>query len=221
MIRIFIAEDFELLRDDLSETIEKQMDMCVVGTAASGREALDKLSRLECDVVLMDIEMEEMNAGILATERIRDIKPELKVIFLTAHEMDQMVITAMGAGAVDYIVKGIPDEDILHHIRAAYDGKALLDSKIQRIVMKEYTRARRSEQSLLYFVNNLSTLTAAERELIRLLLDEKKISEIAEIRCVELVTVKTQIKGLLRKFGCSRTKGIVKIIHDFNLEHLF
>lgn len=221
MIRIFIADDFQILVEDLEEMIKEQEDMCVTGTACSGREALEKLQSAQCDIVLMDIEMEEMNTGILVTEKLKEIRPELKIIFLTAHETDQIIITAMGAGAVDYIVKGISEEEVLLHIRAAYDGKTLLDNKVQKVVLKEYTRARRSEQSLLYFVNNLSALTAAERELVKLLLDGKKVSEIAAIRCVEKVTVKTQIKGLLRKFKCSRTKEIVKMIHELKLEHLF
>lgn len=221
MIRIFIADDFQILVEDLEEMIKEQEDMCVTGTAYSGREALEKLQSARCDIVLMDIEMEEMNTGILVTEKLREIRPELKIIFLTAHETDQIIITAMGAGAVDYIVKGISEEEVLLHIRAAYEGKTLLDNKVQKVILKEYTRARRSEQSLLYFVNNLSALTAAERELVKLLLDGKKVSEIAAIRCVEMVTVKTQIKGLLRKFKCSRTKEIVKMIHELKLEHLF
>ena len=64
-------------------------------------------------------------------------------------------------------------------------------------------------------------LTAAERELVKLLLQDKKVKEIAAIRCVEVVTVKTQIKGLLHKFGCSRTKEIVQMIRELNISHLF
>ena len=74
---------------------------------------------------------------------------------------------------------------------------------------------------LLYFINNISGLTAAERELVKKLLEGKKVKEIAKERCVETVTIKTQIKGLLRKFGCSRTKEVTKIINDLNLTHLF
>ena len=87
--------------------------------------------------------------------------------------------------------------------------------------MREYTRLQRSEKSLLFFINNVSQLTSAERELLRLLLDGKKVKDIAQIRCVEIITVKTQIKGLLRKFGCSRTKEIVSMIQELNISHLF
>ena len=90
-----------------------------------------------------------------------------------------------------------------------------------RVLLKEYSRLRSSEKSLLFFINSVSKLTAAERELVRLLLEDKKVKEIAELRCVELVTVKTQIKSLLRKFGCSRTREIVETIRELNVAHLF
>lgn len=220
-IRILIADDFELLREDLSELLSGQPDMEVVGCAASGKEIVELSAQVESDLILMDIEMESMNAGIVATERIREQKPHANVIFLTAHETREMIVTAMGAGAADYLVKGCPDEELLTHIRCAYEGHPIMQSMIHETIMQEYVRLQRSERSLLFFINNISKLTGTEREMIKLLLQGRKVNEIAKIRCVETSTIKTQIKGLLRKFGCSRTKEIVQIIHELNIEHLF
>ena len=83
----------------------------------------------------------------------------------------------------------------------------MLNARVQSTVIREYDRLRRSEQSLLFFINNVSQLTSTERELVRLLL--------------QVVTVKTQIKGLLHKFGCTRTKEIVEMIRQLNISHLF
>ena len=216
-----IADDFELLREDLSELLSGQPDMEVVGCAASGKEIVELSAQVEYDLILMDIEMESMNAGIVATERIREQKPHANVIFLTAHETREMIVTAMGAGAADYLVKGCPDEELLTHIRCAYEGHPIMQSMIHETIMQEYVRLQRSERRLLFFINNISKLTGTEREMIKLLLQGRKVNEIAKIRCVETSTIKTQIKGLLRKFGCSRTKEIVQIIHELNIEHLF
>lgn len=221
MIRILVAEDFDLLREDLCETLDAQSDMEVVGSAATGEEMISLAAKIPSDIILMDIEMENLNAGILAAEKIREEDPNCKIIFLTAHETDNMVITAMGTGAVDYIVKGSSTEVVLEHIRSAYAGSPMLDTKVQQTVLREYSRLRKSEHSLLFFINNIAQLTTAERELVKLLLQDKKVKEIAEIRCVEIVTVKTQIKSLLRKFGCSRSKEIVEIIRELNVSHLF
>jgi len=221
MIRIAVVEDFDLIREDLRELIEAQQDMTVVWEADTGAKAVKLAAEEPTDIILMDIEMETVNAGIIAAERIRDQNPDQQIIFLTAHETNQMIITAMGTGAVDYVVKGGADEEVLRHIRNAYDGHPVMDTHIQATVMQEYSRLQRSERSLLFFINNVSQLTAAERELVKLLLEGKKVKEIAEIRCVEVITVKTQIKGLLRKFGCSRTKEIVAMIQELHISHLF
>lgn len=220
-IRLLVAEDFDLLREDLCETLRAQEDMQVVGQASSGAQILKLALETDFDVILMDIEMETTTAGIRATEEILRAKPDAVIVFLTAHETDEMILLSMGAGAKDYIVKGCPDEDILRHVRMAARGEAQLESRIQQTVLREYSRLQRSEQSLLFFINMVSQLTPAERALVRCLLDDKKVREIAALRCVEVVTVKTQIKGLLRKFGCSRTKEIVHLVRQLKLEHLF
>ena len=221
MIRILVAEDFDLIREDLCDTLEQQEDMTVVGSASTGAEIQALALERDFDLILMDIEMETTTAGIRATERILEQKPAAKILFLTAHETDNMILTSMGAGAVDYIVKGCDDAELFRHIRGAYSGQALLDGKIQNLLLKEYSRLRTSERSLLFFISTVSQLTAAERELVRLLLEARKIKEIAAIRCVEVVTVKTQIKSLLHKFGCTRTKEIVNTIRELNVTHLF
>jgi len=221
VIRILVADDFEILREDISELINKQPDMKVVGAAASGKEIVELAKIVEFDLILMDIEMEQTNAGILAAEKIKQEKPDAEVIFLTAHETREMIVTAMGVGAVDYLVKGCDEEEVLHHIRSAYEGHPIMESRIHETVMQEYARLRKSEQSLLFFINNLSSLTSTERQMIKLLLQGYKTADIAKIRCVEHSTVKTQIKGLLRKFGCTRSKEIVQMITDLNIEHLF
>ena len=199
--KIMIADDFPILREDLAEVIREQPDMEVVGEASTGKEIVALAESMDYDLILMDIEMETMNAGITATEMIRDKNPQAKIIFLTAHELREIIITAMGAGALDYIVKGCSDEEILYHIRCALEGHPVMQGQIQQTVMQEYARL--------------------QREIIRLLLEGRKVHEIAGIRCVENSTIKTQIKSLLGKFGCSRTKEIVQVIRELNIEHLF
>ena len=103
--------------------------------------------------------METIDAGIRAAEVITARHPEVKILFLTAHETDDMITSAMGTGAVDYVVKGCEEERLLEHIRRASEGRAELDPKIQNTVMQEYARLRRSERSLIFFINNVAHLT--------------------------------------------------------------
>lgn len=220
-IKVMVAEDFDLIREDLAELIRKQQDMCLIGEACSGKEIEKLVHEVQPDLILMDIEMEKINSGIVAAEHIHFDYPEIKIIFLTAHETDDMVITAMATGAVDYVVKGCEEEKLLHHIRCAYEDEPILEMKFQKKIMQEFTRLHTSERSLLYFIQTISKLTPTERELVKLLLQGYKVAQIAQLRYVEVVTVKTQIKSLLKKFGCTRTKEIVEMIYNLRISHLF
>lgn len=220
-IKVLIADDFELLLEDMAEVISLQSDMEVVGTATNGKGIVALAKEVDFDLILMDIEMDTINDGIEATRLIRDDNNAAKIIFLTAHGTKDIIIAAMATGAVDYIVKGVAEDDIIQHIRSAHLGKPLMESKIQEIIMQEYKRLQQSEKSLLFFIHNLSDLTRTEREIIQLLLQGMKVREVAAARNVEIVTVKTQISGILRKFGETRTKAIIKKIRDLNISHLF
>lgn len=220
-IKVLIADDFELLLEDMAEVISLQSDMEVVGTATNGKGIVALAKEVDFDLILMDIEMDTINDGIEATRLIRDDNNAAKIIFLTAHGTKDIIIAAMATGAVDYIVKGVAEDDIIQHIRSAHLGKPLMEGKIQEIIMQEYKRLQQSEKSLLFFIHNLSDLTRTEREIIQLLLQGMKVREVAAARNVEIVTVKTQISGILRKFGETRTKAIIKKIRDLNISHLF
>lgn len=220
-IRILIAEDFEIIRKEFADVINNTEDMEVVGEAGSGQEIVELARRVPADIILMDIEMENTHSGIDATETIIRENINVQIIFLTIHETEEIIFSALSTGAADYVIKTSPSQDILEHIRNTYRGTPMLDQKIQNYMRAEFSRLRRSEKSLLFFVTKLTSLTPAEKDLIRLLLKGKKVAEIAQIRSVEVVTVKTQIKGLLHKFGCHRTKEIVRMLHEMNLDRLF
>lgn len=220
-IRIMIAEDFEIIRKEFVNVINGNEDMEIVAEASSGAEIVDLARSIPTDIILMDIEMENTYAGIKAAESIIRENINCQIIFLTIHENEEIVFSALSTGAADYLIKTSPPEVITEHIRNVFNGNPQLESKIQNFMRAEFTRLRHSEKSLLFFITHLTSLTQAEKELVRLLLEDKKVEEIAKIRTVEVVTIKTQIKSLLTKFGCHRTKEIVKMLRDMKLDRLF
>ena len=221
MINIMIAEDYDILREDTAEKIRSFPDMCVTALASSGKEAVMQYKKHKVDIVLMDIEMDDMEDGIRAAEEIINYDSSARIIYLTSHDADRIVILAMATGARDYIVKGCSAEELRAHIEAVWENRSIMDSRISNILMGEYRRLAKSEQGLLYFIREIGTLTPAEKELVSYLLEGLKIKKIAERRCVESVTVKSQIRTLLQKFGVSRTHEIVKMLKALELEHLF
>ncbi|MDD5973817.1 response regulator transcription factor [Bullifex sp.] len=219
MIKLMIADDFDILREDLKENLES-LGYCVSKCVSSALDAVNEYDE-SIDIVLMDIEMEESDSGIKAAEAILDKYKDAKIIYLTSHDSDEMIMTAFATGAEDFIVKGVSAQEIKEHIDAVYNNKPQLDDRVRNIVMCEYKRLRQSEQNLLYFIKHISSLTPTEKDLIHCFLLDMKVREIASQRNVELSTVKSQIRTLLQKFGCSRSKEIVVIIKGLGLEHLF
>ena len=101
-----MAEDNDILREDLCQQLNSQPDFTVEGEAATGAQAVELALAGDFDVILLDIEMESIQAGIDAAARIHPQKPQARIIYLTAHDSDDMILTAMATGAVDYFVKG-------------------------------------------------------------------------------------------------------------------
>lgn len=220
-IRILVAEDLDLLREDLVESLTEEEDFLVVGDSATGSGIVELAHDVPFDLILMDVEMETARAGIDAAAKILESFPEAKIIFLTAYETEATILASMAVGPVDYVVKSETYDELFQHIRNAYQGKPVLSQDIQQVLLQEYSRLRDSEKSLLFFMHNISDLTPAELDLIRWLLKGKTVREIAKERFVTQATVKSQITVLLRRFGCTRTKQIVKMIRDHNLESMF
>lgn len=221
MITIMVAEDFDIIREDLAESLQAQPDMQVTGTAKTGKEIVELVRENPPNIVLMDIEMETPTAGIHASDKISEISPTTKVIYLTAHDNREIVLTAMATTAVDYIVKSAQYDTLYEHIRAIYAGENIMEGPAQEILVQEFKRLRQSEKNLLFFIQNLSQLTNSERIIIHYLLEGYKLTQIARQRNVELVTIKTQISSILKKCGVKRSKEVVTLIRELNLEHLF
>lgn len=220
-IRVAVAEDIKLLREDFCELVSSENDMLVVGAAENGREIVEIADSEDVDVILMDIEMEKYHDGIEAAQNILQYHSNVAIVFLTIHEDDETVFNAFATGAVDYVVKSSPYEEILESIRNAVKGKSVIRSNIAAKIRNEFSRMKRNEESLLFVFDIISKLTPTERELIKLLLMSMKVSEIARNRHVEVVTIKSQINSLLKKFQKRRTKEIVSMIRKLQIEYLF
>ncbi|MDO5725925.1 MAG: response regulator transcription factor [Tissierellia bacterium] len=221
LIKVLIADDFRLLREDLEDILSEYENIEVVGAAESGEEAVKLALEKKPDVCLMDIDMETPTAGIDAAKKIIDELPNTKVIYLTAYEADDIIIDSMGVGAANYLVKDVEDDKLVEKIEQAYLNQNVLEPDINRTLMNEYTRLRYSEQSLLFFINNVGKLTPAEFEIVKMMLEGKTNKEIAKARFVEAVTIKSQVRSILNKFGCSRKREMVEMIKNLKLEYLF
>jgi Response regulator containing a CheY-like receiver domain and an HTH DNA-binding domain len=221
-IKVMVAEDNEILRQDFCEMIMACPDMELAGSAASGAEIVRLSLSADVDMILMDIEMEKYQDGIEAAGILSVQKPRTGIIFLTVHEDDETVYRAFSVPtAKNYIVKSAEHAAILQSIRDAYKEMRGAPPSIVSKIQREFSRMKHAEIDLLSFMGVFSRITQAEKEIIRLLLDNYKIDEIARMRRVETVTIKSQINKLLKKFRMRRTREIVEHVKELKLEFLF
>lgn len=219
-IKVLIAEDMEPIRKRYVKIISESDDIEVVGDVGTGEEVVRLQEQMNADVILMDIEMETADAGLRATQDILQRTPDVKIIILTVYEEDELIFMAFQMGVCDYILKNAKPEEVIHSIRCAYENNSPLRPELATKILGEFKRVRSCENSFLYAVNIVSSLTVTELEILDLLLEHKTRSEICKLRHVEMSTVKSQIHGILKKFHKNSVEEIIELVDNMKLYNL-
>lgn len=207
-IRILLVDDQALFREGLRTLLSVQTDLSVVGEAANGIEALQRVKTLEPDVVLMDLRM-PLLGGVEATRRLRTQEPEVKVIVLTTFDDDEEVFEALHAGAVGYLLKDAPSEKLVEAIRAAARGESFLQPSIAAKVVAEFNRLSRATPKR--SVAMLEPLSERECDVLRFLARGLSNKEIAAALNLAEGTVKNHMSNVLGKLGVmDRTQAALK-----------
>jgi DNA-binding NarL/FixJ family response regulator len=204
-IRIVIADDHAVVREGLRAVLGSEVDMEVVGEAATGEEVVERATELKPDVILMDIQMPNVN-GIEATRRILEAKPEVGIVVLTMFEDDDSVFSAMRAGARGYVLKGAPPSEILKVVRAVAAGEAHFGAEIAKRFVDFFstpTPASREE--------TFPELTAREREILDLIARGHTNARIAAHLFVSPKTVGNHISHIFTKLQVAdRAHAIIR-----------
>jgi DNA-binding NarL/FixJ family response regulator len=192
-IRVLTADDHPMMRESLGFMLEKQTDICWVGEAANGAEAIAKTSELHPDVILMDLQMPEVD-GLEAIAAIRKLHPACRIIVLTTYPGDARAARALAMGATAYLLKSAPIDQILGAIRAAASGRSIIDAKVAH----DIERFRGTE-----------SLTAREITILKLVREGLRNSQIGRTLNISEETVKTRIKSALAKLSAGdRTQAV-------------
>ena len=208
-IRVLLADDQQLMREGLRVLLDLTPDIRVVGEAGDGAEAVERALALRPDVVLMDVRMPGLD-GVAATRRLHKACPDVKVIILTTFDDDEYVFEGLRAGAVGYLLKDVPSEQLAEAIRAAARGEAFIQPSVARKVVAEFARLterehRRREQPL------VEPLSARELEVLALVAEGFSNREIGERLFITEGTVKNHVSSVLAKLGVrDRTQAILQ-----------
>lgn len=207
-VRVLLVDDHTVVRNGLRLVFELEDDLEVVGEAADGREALERVAELRPDVVVMDLLMPVMN-GVEATRAIRSAYPEVEVVALTSVLDDRMVVDAVEAGASGYMLKETRPGELFEAVRAAARGEVRLDPRAQARLMRELRRPATAAAV------GRDALTERELEVLQQLAHGATNKAIANALGVGEATVKTHVSSLLAKLGLkSRTQAALHALRE-------
>lgn len=189
VIRVLVADDHGVLRDGLERVIAAQPDLECVGAAADGVQAVALAREHAPDVVLMDLEM-PVKDGTEATREIVAAQPDVAVLVLTSFSDRRRILRALEAGAVGYLLKDAPADEVVRGIRSAAEGGSPLDPRAARSLLEARTED-----------DPLDALSAREREVLALLLRGLPNKLIARELGIAEKTVKTHLTSIFRLIG--------------------
>ena len=196
MIRVLIADDHVVIRNGLEKLLSTAADISVIGSVADGQAAVDAALAQSPDVVLMDLSMPFMD-GIEATRQISAARPDVHVVVLTSFSDNRRILDALRAGASGYLLKHASADELLSGIRAAARGESPLDPKAAR-AMLDAQRATPPRP----------TLTAREKDVLRLIATGAANKQIARELGITERTVKSHLTNIFATIGVtSRTQA--------------
>jgi two-component system response regulator NreC len=203
-IRIIIADDHQIVRQGLRVLIEKEPDMQVVGEAEDGETTVSLTKKLHPHVVLMDIKMPDLS-GIEATRQILSELPDVKIIALSMFPDQRFVMNMLKSGARGYLLKDSAFEELAQAIRLVMDNKTYLCPLVTEVVVKDLVTLNPSPNQ-----TAMSVLTTREREVLRLLAEGKRTSQIAQLLDISVKTVDTHRQQIIHKLGIRSLAELTK-----------
>ncbi|MCX6054589.1 MAG: response regulator transcription factor [Chloroflexi bacterium] len=195
--RIILVDDHEVVRLGLKSLLERHPHFEVIGEASTAKEAMEQVERLLPDVVIMDIRLPG-TSGIEACEEITKNFPDIRVIMLTSYAEDEMLFSAIRAGASGYVLKQIGADDLMRAIEAVGRGEALLDPAVTQRVFQEVRRAVKEEEASAF-----SSLSQQEKHVLLLVSEGRTNREIAKALFLGEGTVRNYVSSILSKLGVS------------------
>ena len=193
-IRVVIVDDHPMVAQGIQSVLESYSELEIVGTLNNGRAVVEQLETLNPDVVLMDLNMPEMG-GLTATELILERRPGTRVLILSMHDSQEYIASALSHGAMGYILKDIPTDEIKLAIDAVMSGERYLCTGAAGSLKPKNVGAREA-------------LTGREQTILLQVAQGKSNKDVAGELEISVRTVETHRKNIKRKLGISSTAGL-------------
>lgn len=199
--RVLIVDDHPMVAEGIQSILETYSDIEVIGTLTNGQEAVDQVQSLNPDVILLDLNMPVLN-GLSATEIILERLPQTRIVILSMHDSSEYISTALSHGALGYILKDVPTEEIKTAIDTVMEGNRYLCTGATESLSPNTQDGR-------------EPLTSREQTILLELAQGKSNKEVAVNLDISVRTVETHRKNIKRKLGISSTAGLTR----YAMEH--
>jgi two-component system nitrate/nitrite response regulator NarL len=200
-IRVLIVDDHPMVAQGIQSVLESFDELKIVGVLNNGRAVVDQLEELNPDVILMDLNMPEMG-GLTATEMVIERRPGTRVLVLTMHDSPEYISSALAHGAMGYVLKDVPTEEIKLAIDAVMRGEKYLCTGAAGSLEPKANDAREA-------------LTSREQTVLLQLAQGDSNKDVAKELEISVRTVETHRKNIKRKLGISSTAGLTR----YAMEH--
>jgi DNA-binding NarL/FixJ family response regulator len=215
-VRIFIADDHEVVRKGLSVLLQAEAGWEICGEAADGREATEKVRELKPDVIILDIGMPGLN-GLEATRQIMKDDPRARVLILTLHDSDQVVREVLNAGARGFLLKSDAARDLVVAVEAVRRDKTYFTSKVAAMVLEGYLKGGTTTVAASI---GRDRLTPREREVVQLLAEGRSTKEVASSLGLSVKTAETHRSNIMRKLQLHSVSDLVLYAVRNNIVHV-
>lgn len=215
-IRVLLVDDQSLLRSGLAALLNRNPDMIVVGEADNGQQALEAVSLLDPDVILMDVRMPVMD-GVATTRELVRRGARAGVIILTTFDDDEYIFEGIKAGARGYLLKDAEYDELSQAIRVVARGEALLQPQVTARVIKEFSRLSAMAPSKPRPQPLAEPLTEREGEVLQLIASGASNQDIAERLHIGLGTVKHHVRAIFGKLNARDRVQAVLIAQELGL----
>lgn len=203
-IRILICDDHPLVVDGLKSLLSQEKEFEVVATANGEQTLVECFASVVPDVLLLDLHLSDGD-GMELCKRVHKQFPQVRIIGFSAVEDIAVVSHFLKSGAQGYVLKTAPSTQIIEAIQRVVVGESYLDSAMAVAMMKQ-TKSNATSQH-----NYVPRLSVREREVLRLILQERTTSEIAETLFISVNTVETHRNHLMQKLGARNLAGLVRL----------
>ena len=204
MIRIFVTDDHEIVRQGICALLEKERHIEIVGTAGSGRETLEKISSAKPDLLILDIMLPDMS-GLEVIGDAKAVLPGLRIIVLSMYDNKVYLFEALRRGADGYVIKGSSGGDLLNAIASVTSGHRYMTAQLAEHIMDDLAvrRAKSAETFVL-------RLTPREEQVLCMTVDGLSSSDIADQLAISSRTVEAHRNNLMKKLGLHNKTELIR-----------